>query len=155
MRNDLAGGTYTPSGDVCSLLLVFNSLTSTGSMCSAYYDVGRPLSESTVRGQIEGGMAQGIGQTLYEELLYNVDGEMLTTSISDAGVPLANQLPDYKVFLADSMSTLATGAKGVGESPTIGVPPALARAIENQTGVHITETPVRQEILLKQRIRTK
>ncbi len=123
--------------------------------CSAYYDVGRPLSESTVRGQIEGGMAQGIGQTLYEELLYNEDGEMLTTSISDAGVPLANQLPDYKVFLADSTSTLATGAKGVGESPTIGVPPALARAIENQTGVHITETPVRQEILLKQRIRTK
>lgn len=117
--------------------------------CSAYYDVGKPLSESTVRGQIEGGMAQGIGQTLYEELLYNEDGELLTTSIADAGVPLANQLPDYKVFLAETTSILATGAKGVGESPTIGIPPALSRAIENQTGVHITETPVRQELLVR------
>lgn len=117
--------------------------------CSAYYDVGKPLSESTVRGQIEGGMAQGIGQTLYEELLYNEDGELLTTSIADAGVPLANQLPDYKVFLAETTSTLATGAKGVGESPTIGIPPALSRAIENQTGVHIIETPVRQELLVR------
>ena len=116
--------------------------------CAAYYDVGRALTPEAVRGQIAGGMAQGIGQTLYEEIMYSDDGQLLTASIADAGVPIANQLPEYKVYLANTRSNLATGAKGVGESPTIGVPIALSRAIENVTGVKIFETPIKQELLL-------
>ncbi len=117
--------------------------------CAAYYDVGRALSPEVVRGQVSGGMAQGIGQTLYEEIMYSDDGQLLTASIADAGVPIASQLPEYKVLLSNTRSNLATGAKGVGESPTIGVPIALSRAIENVTGVKITETPIRQELLLR------
>ncbi len=115
----------------------------------SYYDVGVPLSLDTVMGQIAGGAAQGIGQTLYEELAYSPDGQLLTASIADAGVPLANQLPEYETYLAETRSELPHGAKGVGESPTIGVPIALARAIENVTGVPIRETPIRQELLVK------
>ena len=116
--------------------------------CSAYYDVGRALTPEVVRGQIAGGMAQGIGQTLYEEIMYSDDGQLLTASIADAGVPIANQLPEYKVFLAVTRSNLAIGTKGVGESPTIGTPIALSRAIENVTGVKIFETPIKQELLI-------
>ncbi len=119
--------------------------------CSAYYDVGRALAPEVVRGQVEGGMAQGIGQTLYEELKYSSDGQLLTASLSDAGLPIATQLPEYKLFLADTRSPIAIGAKGVGESPTIGVPPALSRAIENITGKRIAETPIRQETLLEEK----
>ncbi|MCL4330212.1 MAG: xanthine dehydrogenase family protein molybdopterin-binding subunit [Candidatus Thermoplasmatota archaeon] len=115
----------------------------------SYYDVGVPLSRDTVMGQVAGGAAQGIGQTLFEELAYSPDGQLLTSSIADAGVPLANQLPEFETYLADTRSDLPHGAKGVGESPTIGVPIALARAIENATGVPIRETPIRQELLVR------
>ncbi len=119
--------------------------------CNSYYDVGRALSLENVRGQVSGGCAQGIGQTLYEELSFDKDGQLTTASIGDAGLPLANQLPDFKFFMPDSRSEMPHGAKGVGESGTIGVPPALSRAVERATGKSITETPVKLETLLKEK----
>ena len=119
--------------------------------CASYYDVGRALSPEVVKSQVEGGCAQGIGQTLYEEIAYDEQGQLITASISDSGVPLANQLPEYKVLIANTRSELPHGAKGVGESPTIGVPPALTRAVEKAVGRRITETPIRQEWLLRKK----
>ena len=115
--------------------------------CIAYYDLGRALSPPMVRGQIIGGMAQGIGQTLYEEVVHSDDGQLLTSSISDAGVPIAENMPEFVVKIAENGSPLPHGAKGLGEAPTIGVPLALCRAIELVSGKRINSTPVKQEFL--------
>ncbi|EQB64484.1 MAG: hypothetical protein AMDU3_IPLC00004G0062 [Thermoplasmatales archaeon I-plasma] len=117
--------------------------------CAAYYDVGRALNRDMVIGQIQGGMAQGIGQTLHEGLYYNEDGQLITSSISDAGVPLAEDLPNFTVKIAEHRSSLPHGAKGLGESPTIGVPTALIRAIEKASGKRLRKTPVTPEELIQ------
>jgi carbon-monoxide dehydrogenase large subunit len=116
--------------------------------CSSYYDVGRALNMDMVRGQIQGGAAQGIGQTLYEEIAFNEDGQLVTSSIADAGVPLAENVPDFEVKIAENPSRMPHGAKGLGEAPTIGVPSALARAIERASGKRIRVTPIRPEDIL-------
>ncbi|MEM0130341.1 MAG: molybdopterin cofactor-binding domain-containing protein, partial [Thermoplasmatales archaeon] len=116
--------------------------------CKAYYDVGRALNRDMVIGQIRGGMAQGIGQVLHEMIRYNEDGQLLTSSISDAGVPTAEQLPDFDVLYEENRSDEPHGAKGLGESPTIGVPPALLRAIEVASGKRLRKTPVMPEEII-------
>lgn len=114
----------------------------------SYYDVGNALNKSMVIGQTVGGMVQGIGQTLSEEIAYNSDGQLLTASISDAGLQTARTIPKFVVKIAEERSSLPHGAKGLGESPTIGTPSALARAIERVSGKRIRETPVMPEKLL-------
>ncbi|WP_075057276.1 molybdopterin-dependent oxidoreductase [Thermogymnomonas acidicola] len=86
--------------------------------CISYYDVGgKALSRENVIGQVQGGCAQGIGQTLYEEVAFDEEGgQLITASISDAGVPYASLLPRFKVLLAENPSELPSHAKGVGES---------------------------------------
>ncbi|MEM0127508.1 MAG: xanthine dehydrogenase family protein molybdopterin-binding subunit [Thermoplasmatales archaeon] len=118
------------------------------SECKAYYDVGRALNKDMVIGQIRGGMAQGIGQVLHESVIYNEDGQLITSSISDAGVPLAEQLPDFDIMYEENRSSEPHGAKGLGESPTIGVPPALIRAIEVGSGKRLRKTPVKPEEII-------
>lgn len=115
--------------------------------CYAYYDVGRPINRAMVESQIIGGSAQAVGQVLYEEARFGEDGQSLTGSIGDAGLPTTMEIPNITVLLAPTKSPLDHGAKGVGESPTIGVPPAMVRAIERLTGREITATPVAQELL--------
>lgn len=114
----------------------------------AYYDVGVPLNTEMVKAQIMGGSMQGIGQTLSEEIAFDAQGQLLTASISDAGLRTAQTAPRFVIKLASSRSDLPHGAKGLGESPTIGVPTALIRAIELVTGRRLTETPVRSEQLI-------
>lgn len=116
--------------------------------CAAYYDVGRALNIDTVIGQIQGGMTQGIGQTLHEILLYDDDGQLVTSSISDAGVPLAEDVPNFEVKIAENRSRLSHGVKGVGESPTIGVPTALVRAVEKCSNRRMRRTPIGPEDLI-------
>lgn len=115
--------------------------------CSAYYDVGEPLNRDMVVSQIIGGSAQAIGQVLYEKARLNNEGQPLIASICDAGVPAAPEVPNINVYLAEGRSPLEHGAKGVGESPTIGVPPALVRAIEKLTGIKIDKTPIPEQVL--------
>lgn len=115
--------------------------------CSAYYDVGIPLNPEMVVSQVIGGTAQAVGQVLYESAPINQEGQPLAASICDAGVPSATEVPNIDVHLATNPSSLEHGAKGVGESPTIGVPPALARAIEDLLGVEVNRTPITEVIL--------
>ena len=107
----------------------------------AYYDVGRALNPAMVESQIVGGSAQAIGQVLYEGSIYDENGQPLAASLADAGVPTAVEMPRFLVKLAKDRSKLPHGAKGVGESPTIGVPPALVRAIERAAGTQLARTP--------------
>jgi len=110
--------------------------------CRAYYDVGRALNPAMVESQVVGGSAQAIGQVLYEGALYDENGQPLAASLADAGIPTAVEMPTFVVKLAKDRSALPHGAKGVGESPTIGVPPALVRAIERASGKRVGRTPI-------------
>ncbi|MFI6345528.1 xanthine dehydrogenase family protein molybdopterin-binding subunit [Streptomyces sp. NPDC050560] len=93
-------------------------------------DVGRVVNPTIVRGQVHGGLAQGIAQALYEEAVYDADGNLVSGSMADYLVPAAPDLPD---FVTDRTETPATsnplGAKGVGEAGTIASTPAVVNAV--------------------------
>lgn len=145
---------FRPKGNYNSFgaNLVTADLDETGSVrvreCAAFYDVGQVLNPAMVESQVAGGSAQGIGQVLSEAAVYDEDGQVLTPTLADAGVLSATEMPRFVVKTAETRSDLPHGAKGVGESPTIGVPPALMRAIERQAGKRLTRTPLRPEELI-------
>ena len=116
--------------------------------CAAYYDVGRQLNPAMIESQIIGGTAQGIGQVLSEEIKYSDEGQLLTATIADAGILSASIMPPVEVKLAHTPSSLPHRARGVGESPTMGVPPAAVRAIEKLVGRRLRETPIPIEITM-------
>jgi carbon-monoxide dehydrogenase large subunit len=93
-------------------------------------DVGTVINPLIVDGQVHGGVAQGIAQALYEEAVYDSDGNLLTGSLADYTVPSAADLP---AFVTDRTETPATsnplGVKGVGEAGTIASTPAVVNAI--------------------------
>ena len=93
-------------------------------------DVGRVVNPTIVEGQVHGGIAQGLGQALYEEAVYDADGNLLTTTMADYLLPSAADLP---VFVTDRTETPATtnplGVKGVGEAGTIASTPAVVNAV--------------------------
>jgi carbon-monoxide dehydrogenase large subunit len=114
----------------------------------AYYDVGRALDPAMIQSQIIGGSAQGVGQVLSEEVKYSEEGQLLTATIAEAGLTNALTMPPVVIKLASIPSTLPHRAKGVGESPTMGVPPAAIRAIEKLVGKRIRETPIPIELTM-------
>ncbi|MFF3688131.1 xanthine dehydrogenase family protein molybdopterin-binding subunit [Streptomyces sp. NPDC002187] len=93
-------------------------------------DVGKVINPMIVQGQIHGGLAQGIAQALYEEAVYDTEGNLLTGTMADYLVPSAVDLPD---FVTDRTETPATsnalGVKGVGETATIASTPAVVNAV--------------------------
>jgi carbon-monoxide dehydrogenase large subunit len=93
-------------------------------------DVGKVVNPLIVEGQVHGGIAQGIAQALYEEAVYDSDGNLLTTTLADYLIPSAADLPH---FTTDRTETPATsnplGVKGVGEAGTIASTPAVVNAI--------------------------
>jgi carbon-monoxide dehydrogenase large subunit len=100
-----------------------------------------------IESQIIGGSAQGIGQVLNEQAKYDEEGQLLTVTLADAGLLSASEMPSVEVGLVSNPSSLPHGAKGVGESPTMGVPPAALRAIEKIVGKRLRETPIPIELL--------
>ncbi len=117
--------------------------------CAACYDVGRALSPTVVEGQIIGGSMQGIGQALYESVVHDSEGRLLTKDLFDAGVPIAENTPEFFITMVEQPSSFVHRAKGLGEAPTIGVPIAVVRAIEKVSGKRIRHTPVRPEELIE------
>ncbi len=114
----------------------------------AFYDVGRALSKEMVKAQIEGGMIQGAGQFIGEGVIYDENGQLLTASISNAGVMRATKAPKCVVKIIENPSDLPDKAKGLGEAPTIGTPIALIRSLEHISGKRFSTTPVRPEDLI-------
>ena len=95
-------------------------------------DVGKPLHRPIVFGQIHGGCAQGIGQALLEENVYDREsGQLLTGSFMDYAMPRADTFPTFSNTLDDTVpaKTNPVGAKGVGESGTVGSTPTVMNAI--------------------------
>ena len=93
-------------------------------------DVGRVINPMLVEGQIHGGLAQGIGQALYENCVYDKDGQLLSGSLMSYCLPRAADLPNFKVGNHVTNCTHnPLGVKGVGEVGAIGVPPAVINAV--------------------------
>ena len=113
----------------------------------SYYDVGRALNPVMIESQVTGGSAQALGEVLYERALYSEDGQLLTATLADSGVPHSTEMPRFVVKTASHPSSLPHGAKGVGESPTIGVPPAATRALELVLGRKFASLPIESEQL--------
>ncbi|MGB8859374.1 MAG: xanthine dehydrogenase subunit D [Ilumatobacteraceae bacterium] len=106
-------------------------------------DVGRALNPLSVVGQIEGGIAQGVGLAVMEELL-QVDGHVRNASFTDYLLPTFLDMPDVVISLVEEHEPLSPlGAKGVGEPPTISSTPAVVAAIRDALGKDLHRVPVR------------
>ncbi len=92
-------------------------------------DIGTVVNPLIVEGQVHGGLAQGIAQALYEEAVYDDDGNLVTTTLADYLVPSAADLPSYVTGRTESRAANRLGVKGVGEAGTIASTPAVVNAI--------------------------
>ena len=92
-------------------------------------DVGKVVNPMIVEGQVQGGIAQGIAQALYEEAVYDDAGNLLTTTLADYLVPSAADLPSLQTSRTESPADNRLGVKGVGEAGTIASTPAVVNAI--------------------------
>ncbi len=112
-------------------------------------DVGRALNPLSVLGQIEGGIAQGLGLAVMEEIIIT-DGKVRNASFTDYLLPTMLDMPPVVVSLIEEPDPQAPlGAKGVGEAPCISVTPAIVAAIRDAIGKDLHRTPVRpQDIAL-------
>jgi aerobic carbon-monoxide dehydrogenase large subunit len=93
-------------------------------------DCGRVLNPLLVTGQQHGGIAQGIAQALYEEILFDADGQPITATLADYRMPTAADLFTFECSTTETPTPLnALGAKGIGESATVGSTPAVQNAV--------------------------
>ena len=98
-------------------------------------DFGRVINPMLLAGQIHGGIAQGAGQALVEHTVYGDDGQLLTATFMDYGMPRASDLPTFKTSYREILCTTnPLGMKGAGEAGTIGAPPAVINAIVDALG---------------------
>ena len=110
-------------------------------------DVGVAINPMLVTGQVHGGVAQGIGQALYEGVFYDAEGQLLTASYQDYCIPRASDIPPIAVTLDGSApcATNPLGAKGCGESGAIGGPPCIANGVMDALsplGIKTLNTPL-------------
>jgi CO/xanthine dehydrogenase Mo-binding subunit len=109
-------------------------------------DAGVVLNPEQCRGQIEGGVAQGIGTALYEEMVLDDDGSVVTQTLRRYHLPQMADIPHTRVFFADTYDQIGPlGAKSMSESPYNPVAPALANAIRDAVGVRLTELPLSRD----------
>jgi|CZKT01.1.fsa_nt_gi carbon-monoxide dehydrogenase large subunit len=92
-------------------------------------DVGKVVNPLIVEGQVHGGIAQGIGQALYEEGVYDDEGNLVTSTLADYLIPSAADLPSYVTSRTESPADNRLGVKGVGEAGTIASTPAVVNSI--------------------------
>ena len=102
-------------------------------------DFGKVINPMIVEGQVHGGLAQGIGQALTENCVYDDSGQLLSASYMDYCMPKADDVPSFQVALTETPCTHNTlGVKGCGEAGAIGAPPAVMNAITDAIGVRIS-----------------
>jgi len=93
-------------------------------------DAGRIISPLLAEGQVHGGVAQGVAQALLEEMVYDLEGNPLTSTLADYSFISAAELPSYETRFTETPTPVnALGAKGIGESGTIGSTPAVHNAV--------------------------
>lgn len=117
---------------------------------TAVQDVGRAIHPSYVEGQIQGGVAQGVGWALNEEYFYNAKGELLNASLLDYRIPTALDLPLIETILVEVPNpNHPYGLRGVGEVPIVPPPAAIANAIYRAVGVRLRTLPMKPSVVLE------
>ncbi len=116
----------------------------------AVQEIGKVVNPTLAAGQIEGGVAQGIGLALYENVVWQ-QGRMINGQMTNYIMPTALDVPPIRVFFEELPYGLGPGggAKGIGELPLDGTAPAIANAIVHATGADIRRIPVTPEALLE------
>lgn len=116
------------------------------------HDCGNLINPQIVETQHYGSVVQGIGAALYEQIVYNEDGQLITSSLMDYKVPTVEEVPDIQLGHMVTPSPFSPlGTKGAGETGMLGPPPALATAIEDalsEFGVEIRNPPYTPEKIL-------
>ncbi|TDI39463.1 MAG: xanthine dehydrogenase family protein molybdopterin-binding subunit [Acidobacteria bacterium] len=116
-------------------------------------DCGKVINPLLVTGQIHGGLAQGIGQALWEGAVYDDGGNLVTGNLMEYAVPRADLLPSYESYRTETPTPLnALGVKGIGEAATIGSTPAVVNAVVDalsHLGVKHVDTPLTPEKIWK------
>ena len=144
-------GTYDPSGtfsNACHVAIVEVD-AETGHVAIEKYlvaeDAGRIINPMIADGQVHGGVAQGIGNALLEEIIYDENGSPLTATLADYLPPTAHEIPPIELHHLETPSTTSiTKAKGLGEGGGIGAPAAIINAINDALspfGVEVDEMP--------------
>jgi carbon-monoxide dehydrogenase large subunit len=116
-------------------------------------DCGKVINPLLVDGQVQGGIVQSIGQALYEEVVYDEQGQLITGTLMDYAVPRAAMIPWLELDRTETPTDVnPMGVKGVGEAGTIGATPAIVNAIVDALapfGVRHIDMPVRPENVWK------
>jgi carbon-monoxide dehydrogenase large subunit len=154
-----AVATYDPAGtfsNACHVAIVEVDIATGGVGIERFVvveDAGVLINPTIVEGQIHGGVAQGIANALYEEIVYDEAGNTLTGSLADYLVPTMAEIPDLEIYHLETITDASiTGVKGVGEGGAIGAPGAVLNAIVDALrpfGVEIFEMPVTPQRLLQ------
>ncbi len=119
----------------------------------AVHDVGTVVNPRSLQGQIRGGIAQGIGVALYEEVRYSPEGQNLTATMNDYLVPTIAEVPNIEIYHHETPSPYtAYGVKGGGEGGRMVAPPAVTSAVEDALkpfGIKIDEMPITSEKIVR------
>jgi len=115
----------------------------------ALQEVGRVLNPVLAAGQIEGGVAQAIGFTLFENVVWK-EGRMANNQMTNYIIPTPADIPPIRVYFEETPYAFGPGgAKGIGELPMDGAAPAILNAIENATGISFNRVPLMPETLME------
>ncbi|ADX86705.1 glyceraldehyde dehydrogenase subunit alpha [Saccharolobus islandicus] len=112
-------------------------------------DIGIVVNPMLAEAQVIGGVIQGFGESVFEEIVYDENGNLLTGNLFDYAIPTAVEAFNIKwEYMEEGKSNAPLPAKGIGEGATIGTPPALIRAIEKAIGKRLTRLPSKLENLI-------
>ena len=115
----------------------------------AVQEVGKVIHPVLAAGQNEGGVAQGIGYALYENVVW-LEGRMVNSQMTNYIMPTSVDVPPIRVYFEEIPYEYGpAGAKGIGELPLDGTAPAIVNAIEHATGIAINRIPVTPEVLME------
>lgn len=150
--NEFSGDAYpTYSWAVNAVEVEIDTLTGYISIVGGWgsFDVGTPIDENIVIGQMEGGFIQGIGYGMMEKITAD-NGRIRNNTFSDYMIPTAVDIPDLRVMLhVEEYPNGPYGAKGAGELPHVGGAPATVDAIQNALGVNLSKTPFLPEDVME------
>ena len=110
-------------------------------------DAGKALNPDLVRGQITGGLLQGLATVLYEDMRYNDKGKLLNPNFTDYKIPTSMDVPDeiIPIIVEVPQPDGPFGARGIGEHTMLPAAPMIANAVEDALGIRIKEMPITAE----------
>ena len=145
--------TYAGNSHACEVEVDPHTGSITIKRYIAVCDSGNIINPQLAQGQVHGGVVHGVGNALFEWMVYDMNGQPLTTTFAEYLLPTAPEVPNIEVIFAPSPTSLnPLGVKGIGETATIPVAAALISAVEDALkdyGVKINEFPLTPVRLLE------